>query len=112
MDIIERLRKHALPDPHDEREVMHAPLLREAAKEIEQLRASADRKDMADEIDRLRIRTAAIVRWLEKNQPDVFSRGLWDAIIETPNVKVSGASQLASEASDSTAGLGGTDLEG
>lgn len=29
-----------------------------------------------------------------------------------PNVKVSGASQLAGEASDSTAGLGGTDLEG
>ena len=38
MRIIERLRKHALPDPHDEREVMHAPLLREAADEIEQLR--------------------------------------------------------------------------
>lgn len=36
MSIIERLRKHALPDPHDEREVMHAPLLREAADLIEQ----------------------------------------------------------------------------
>jgi len=38
MDIVERLRKHALPDPHDEREVLHAPLLREAAAEIEALR--------------------------------------------------------------------------
>lgn len=38
MDIIERLRKHALPDPHDEREVLHAPMLREAADEIERLR--------------------------------------------------------------------------
>ena len=27
-------------------------------------------------------RLAAIVRWLEANQPDVFSRGLWDAINE------------------------------
>lgn len=25
-------------------------------------------------------RLSAIVRWLEKNQPDVFKRGLWDAI--------------------------------
>ena len=38
MDIIERLRQHALPDPHDEREVLHAPLLREAAEEIRNLR--------------------------------------------------------------------------
>ena len=34
--IVERLRQHALPDPQDEREVMHAPLLREAADLIEQ----------------------------------------------------------------------------
>ena len=38
MDIIERLRQHALPDPHDEREVLLAPLLREAAEEIRNLR--------------------------------------------------------------------------
>lgn len=37
-DLVDRLRAHALPDPHDEREVMHAPLLREAADEIERLR--------------------------------------------------------------------------
>lgn len=35
MNIVERLRQHALPDPHDEREVMHAPLLKEAADLIE-----------------------------------------------------------------------------
>lgn len=23
---------------------------------------------------------AAIIKWLEENQPDVFRRGLWDAI--------------------------------
>lgn len=33
-----RLRSHALPDPNDEREVLHAPLLREAANEIDRLR--------------------------------------------------------------------------
>jgi hypothetical protein len=27
-------------------------------------------------------RLAAVARWLEANQPDVFSRGLWDAINE------------------------------
>lgn len=39
-DIVERLRNHALPDPHDEREVLHAPLLKEAANEITRLRAA------------------------------------------------------------------------
>ena len=37
-DIVDRLRQHALPDPHDEREVLHAPLLSEAADEIKSLR--------------------------------------------------------------------------
>lgn len=27
-------------------------------------------------------RLAAVTRWLEANQPNVFSRGLWDAIHE------------------------------
>lgn len=40
MDLVTRLRNHALPDPHDEREVLHAPLLREAADEIDRLRAA------------------------------------------------------------------------
>lgn len=38
-DLVQRLRNHALPDPYDEREVMHAPLLREAADHIEGLEA-------------------------------------------------------------------------
>ncbi len=40
MDIVKRLRAQALPDPHDEREVMHAPLLMDAANEIETLRVT------------------------------------------------------------------------
>ncbi len=32
-------------------------------------------------LDRLEV----IVKWLEQNQPDVFSRGLWDALSEKDN---------------------------
>ena len=35
-EIITLLRQHALPDPHDEREVLHAPLLAEAASRLEE----------------------------------------------------------------------------
>jgi hypothetical protein len=35
--LVMRLRQHALPDPYDEREVLHAPLLIEAADKIEKL---------------------------------------------------------------------------
>ena len=42
-DLIRSLRNHALPDPYDEREVMHAPLLREAADELARLRAEVAR---------------------------------------------------------------------
>lgn len=38
--LVRRLRQHALPDPHDEREVLHAPLLGEAADELERLWAA------------------------------------------------------------------------
>jgi hypothetical protein len=36
-DLIKRLREWALPDPHDEREVIGAPLLRRAADALESL---------------------------------------------------------------------------
>ena len=35
--LVRRLRKHALLDSHDEREVLHAPLMYKAANEIERL---------------------------------------------------------------------------
>ena len=41
------------------------------------------RDEVADEIERLQScsrRLMATVGWMEKNQPDVFTRGLWDAI--------------------------------
>jgi len=28
----------------------------------------------------LEAKLAAVIEWLEQNQPDVFNRGLWDAI--------------------------------
>lgn len=33
-----------------------------------------------EQLARAFLRTSAIVKWLEENRPDVFSRGLWDAI--------------------------------
>jgi len=42
-DLVEKLRKHALPDPHDEREVLHAPLLRNSANRIERLEKEVSR---------------------------------------------------------------------
>jgi len=50
--LITRLRQHALSDPHDEREVLHAPLLREAADRIEQLE-----RDLAEARERIEIYT-------------------------------------------------------
>ena len=38
MDIVQRLKNHAMPDANDEREVLHAPLLKEAANLIEAYR--------------------------------------------------------------------------
>lgn len=89
MSIVERLRKHALPDPHDEREVMHAPLLREAADLIEQqaariveleaamplydelfIRCAIAEKDLA--ALRQRIADAPVVAWMgEYNINDI-----------------------------------------
>lgn len=43
--LVRRLRQHALPDPHDEREVLHAPLLMEAADELERLKTLAGNAD-------------------------------------------------------------------
>lgn len=43
MDIVKQLRNHALPDPNDEREVTHAPLLKKAANEIEAMKFALDR---------------------------------------------------------------------
>jgi len=37
LSLVEELRNHALPDPYDEREVLHAPLLKRAADRIESL---------------------------------------------------------------------------
>jgi hypothetical protein len=42
--------------------------------------------DCERENDRLKLKINAIVKWLEQNQPDVFSRGMWDAISKSNNV--------------------------
>ena len=48
LDIIERMRQFALPDPHDEREVLHASLLQEAADTIESL---CEKLDKANQLE-------------------------------------------------------------
>lgn len=45
--MVARLRWHALSDPHDEREVTHAPLLREAADLLESLLSETARLENA-----------------------------------------------------------------
>ena len=47
-----------------------------SAREAHQIEAVALRA----EVDRLRDKVTAIVSWLDKNQPDVYARGIWDAI--------------------------------
>ena len=39
------------------------------------------------ENERLTARITAIAGWLEQNQPDVFSRGLWDVLNIEPNAQ-------------------------
>lgn len=51
--LVRKLRTQALPDPQDDREVLHAPLLRQAADEIERLYgllAQCDAKPVAWEV--------------------------------------------------------------
>jgi hypothetical protein len=36
--------------------------------------------DLQKQRDALSDKLKAMTRWLEKNQPDVFRRGLWDAV--------------------------------
>lgn len=51
-NLLRRLRQHALPDPYDEREVLHAPLLRQAANALDTL--TRERDALRAEAERLR----------------------------------------------------------
>ena len=47
--------------------------------------AARDCAEAADQIERLKRdgkTMRAMIRWLKENQPDVFRRGIWDAINE------------------------------
>jgi hypothetical protein len=45
----------------------------------ERLRNTADSK-LVTRVRELETRLAAMTAWLEANQPDVFRRGIWDAL--------------------------------
>lgn len=74
-----------------------ATRLRQCAADIRRTPVRLDtwiplQQEAADTIDALRERVAelegkvtAIVGWLEREQPDVFRRGLWDALREVPS---------------------------
>ena len=61
------LRKGRQADPDGVEVIMSRQACEEAA-------------DLLDRATFLERRLAAVCRWLEINQPDVFSRGLWDAV--------------------------------
>ena len=41
---------------------------------------------MSDEVTELKRKLAAMTKWLEDNQPDVFRRGIWD-VIAPPRIR-------------------------
>ena len=43
--------------------------------------------DLQRQRDSLSDKLKAMTKWLEKNQPDVFRRGLWDAINASTSAK-------------------------
>lgn len=82
--LLRRLRRQRIDGRSDD-ETMQG-----AANVIEALEAQIAERD--DELAALRERVAelegkvtAIVGWLEREQPDVFRRGLWDALREVPS---------------------------
>ena len=86
---VRRLRQAALPDPFDERDVLHAPLLREAADEILKLQATMDVlrdevSPMNETIDRLRGQLQNCVAHLEGVQRR-FGNGSHTKAIESAN---------------------------
>ena len=38
-------------------------------------------RELEAEHAKAELRIKAIIEWLEKNQPNVFSRGIWDAVV-------------------------------
>ncbi len=60
-DLIARLREWALPDPHDEREVMNAPLLRRAADALEALEQQV--AALTDELNNIKKEAEMNQKW-------------------------------------------------
>lgn len=51
------------------------------ARRQEKLAIVPEIQQLRGENKKLSFTISAMIQWLEQNQPDVFSRGLWDAII-------------------------------
>jgi len=61
-------------------EWMNAEKVTRKLKQERDAAASEYTTALLERVKELERTTKAIVGWLEKNQPDVFQRGLWDAI--------------------------------
>lgn len=64
----------------DDPEWMKAAKLTRKLKDDRDAAASEYTAALRERVKELERTTKTIVEWLEQNQPDVFSRGLWDAI--------------------------------
>jgi hypothetical protein len=65
-----------------------------ARAEVQRLRAELDMQRLVENrlrtaskedtarMQAIKARTAAVVKWLERNEPSVFHRGFWDAVAE------------------------------
>jgi len=53
--------------------------------------------ECAEEISNLTKKISVMVAWLEANQPDVFRRGIWDALIPQYKFPVVTCSQCGGE---------------
>ena len=73
----------AVPTPWRYDEASHARSLADTEGEYAWLRDPSV-PPIATELLALRKRVGALVHWLENNQPDVFRRGLWDAVNSAP----------------------------
>lgn len=52
--------------------------------------ATLTEKDLMDKLDKAEAALAAMTRWLEKNQPDVWRRGILEAVNEAQGKEVGG----------------------
>jgi len=109
--LVKRLRQHALPDIHDEREVLHAPLLIEAADRITKLESRlADAEDSVEAIHGLWMQCSGNLEAKEK-ECERLRKSLNVAVTVFHDIDPSGCSEDIYEWSESAKEILFTDSE-